>query len=1458
MRKNLLIWTRTAAMLLLATLFANTAWAENPMTIHLTEEFNNHWKVVLLYGDEKVELIGADAQANGETGNLTLPYTGQAIKPEVKVYFRRVEGNNFHEIPSNHYEVSYENNINATTEAKVIITTISSNGEVFTLLNDDNSVYGNPEDPYYQFKIKTAERVEKLFIIASTTEEVTIDALTQNDAGEYLIATIDDWNALAAYVAAGNDCAGLTFKMTDDIGTNDAPVTTMMGKDKDNRFAGTFDGGDNTLTVALNSSSNPENKYCAPFAFTQCATIMNLHVAGTITTTGQFAAGLVGTTGPDNNQTKGKCTIENCQVSVEIVSNYVQSGSKYANHGGFIGVAEGIATITNSWFDGKFSGLDYKYSAGFIGQNKAKMANNVTTTLTNCLFNPQSLGDLDTTGSCEFVHDLRAEHSHTLINCYWVTHFGEVENSQGQKVVTELSEAVADAINTAVEENGTEVGFYVKTLGEADVPDGNTYYIVKHHPTWMDLKNELEAGHDFLLNGNLEAGADDESIVIPGEISGDEVTVPAGANVKLTLGTSVLDRNLALTEAKDGGFVIKVEEGATLTIEGGTITGGHNTLDGGGIYNAGTLHLIGTTITGNYSAGNGAGIYNTGTLTIDGATITDNYCTIKNGKGAGVYVAQNSTFSVKGNAQINENYCKYQDPTIKQDPTNVFLNNAVVSIAGPLTESSIYVGGTDDVVASFADLEKVGDLNALSNSFKQDGNADMKAYVDGAKKQVRWNTSGKTPLNTPGIFKLDYWKYPENSSEQLSEFSPTYNGSAFEPYVSISASTNFPPDETDLIPGFLIPDYCVISGYSNNTDAGTAYVIISAKEGENNPVIGSATIPFTIKPRPITITANDQTVTYGESFSTEVNDETVTVGGDRLVSGHTLSLTLTESGNEMVPSDIVIKSGETDVTANYAITPVNGALTMTKKPITITAINQEVTYGEAILQGTAYVTVTNTDASITTAPLVGAQTLTAITLTPSTTDATTSGTITPSEAVIKDGETDMTANYDITYVAGTLTVSPISAAVVVTITGANNTTDFDGEEHSVSGYTATASNPLYNVNNSFSFSTTFAAFAARTNAGTTTMGLKEEMFENTNPNFTNVSFTVVDGYQTINSIDVTVTIKGKTMEAVYRDEYYTVWGYDVEIDNPLYLKSYFTGPAQQDVYAGSKEEGTTPMKNLKANLFTNNKPEDFNVTFDIKNGWLKIYYYEATLADDADNSEVIRDLTNPLKYGGIANVTLKRTFVKDNTWYTICLPFDVTIADSPLAGADVREMSDASLNGGKITLDFTENSLTKMEAGKAYLIKWAEGEDLVNPKFKEAKFNELEEDEELIMEKPFELGNGKSIMFKGTFAPISFEEDNNSVLLVGDNNSLYYPQATASLGAQRALFQLEGFEAGDPAATDAPAFVLNFGDATGILDLNDLKDFNDLNATYYDLSGRRVAQPTKGVYIVNGKKVIIK
>ena len=59
----------------------------------------------------------------------------------------------------------------------------------------------------------------------------------------------------------------------------------------------------------------------------------------------------------------------------------------------------------------------------------------------------------------------------------------------------------------------------------------------------------------------------------------------------------------------------------------------------------------------------------------------------------------------------------------------------------------------------------------------------------------------------------------------------------------------------------------------------------------------------------------------------------------------------------------------------------------------------------------------------------------------------------------------------------------------------------------------------------------------------------------------------------------------------------------------------------------------------------------------------------------------------------------------------------------------------------------------------------------------------------------------------------------------------------------------------------APVRSLNFvfedGDATGISSIDNGQWTID-NEGIYDLSGRRVAKPTKGLYIVNGKKIAVK
>ena len=72
----------------------------------------------------------------------------------------------------------------------------------------------------------------------------------------YLIQNATDWNNLADHVAEGNNCAGMYFLMTDNIGTTADPITKAIGKQatgSDNagrkRFDGIFDGDNHTLTI---------------------------------------------------------------------------------------------------------------------------------------------------------------------------------------------------------------------------------------------------------------------------------------------------------------------------------------------------------------------------------------------------------------------------------------------------------------------------------------------------------------------------------------------------------------------------------------------------------------------------------------------------------------------------------------------------------------------------------------------------------------------------------------------------------------------------------------------------------------------------------------------------------------------------------------------------------------------------------------------------------------------------------------------------------------------------------------------------------------------------------------------------------------------------------------------------------------------------------------------------------
>jgi hypothetical protein len=87
---------------------------------------------------------------------------------------------------------------------------------------------------------------------------------------------------------------------------------------------------------------------------------------------------------------------------------------------------------------------------------------------------------------------------------------------------------------------------------------------------------------------------------------------------------------------------------------------------------------------------------------------------------------------------------------------------------------------------------------------------------------------------------------------------------------------------------------------------------------------------------------------------------------------------------------------------------------------------------------------------------------------------------------------------------------------------------------------------------------------------------------------------------------------------------------------------------------------------------------------------------------------------------------------------------------------------------------------------------------------------------------------------------------------MGGENTLYWPQDGATIGACRAYFEIDS-------SSPVKAFNLNFGEETTSLS-EELRVKSEESADWFDLNGRRLSgKPTaKGLYIHGGKKVAIK
>lgn len=202
---------------------------------------------------------------------------------------------------------------------------------------------------------------------------------------------------------------------------------------------------------------------------------------------------------------------------------------------------------------------------------------------------------------------------------------------------------------------------------------------------------------------------------------------------------------------------------------------------------------------------------------------------------------------------------------------------------------------------------------------------------------------------------------------------------------------------------------------------------------------------------------------------------------------------------------------------------------------------------------------------------------------------------------------------------------------------------------------------------------------------------------------------------------------------------------------------------------------------------------------------------------------------------------LKRSFVADDAWYTICLPFNVA-----------KEQLVEVFGGKKVelrTFDHMEGMVMcfkpvdDLAAGVPYLIK--PNKNLDNLLFKNVKID-------MAAHPDLQVGADGYFM-KGTYQATELNPDGTNLFL-GDNNTFFRPSENDHrMKGTRVYFIIPRKAVGKVLSYDTETIVDGIVDVEVNSQSNSQKVYN-INGVYV---GSSLKNLTPGVYIVSGKKVVV-
>ena len=234
--------------------------------------------------------------------------------------------------------------------------------------------------------------------------------------------------------------------------------------------------------------------------------------------------------------------------------------------------------------------------------------------------------------------------------------------------------------------------------------------------------------------------------------------------------------------------------------------------------------------------------------------------------------------------------------------------------------------------------------------------------------------------------------------------------------------------ESGLVNGDTITGVTETStGAPASATVGTYPIVPSAATGTglSNYTIGYVNGTLTVNAATLTITANDDSKTYGtpKTFSSTAFTESGLVNGDT-ITGVTETSTGAPASATVGAYNIVPSAATGTGLSNYTIGYANGTLTVNPATLTITANNAMKVYGAALpMLSASYSGLVNGDSagSLATPPTLA------------TTAAASSHVLPGGYAIIASGASD--PDYTISYQTGTLLVTP--APLVITANSAN-------------------------------------------------------------------------------------------------------------------------------------------------------------------------------------------------------------------------------------------------------------------------------------------------------------------------------------------------------------------------------------------------------------------------------------